>query len=227
MKRSRINRLIEDALDFTGSLGFHLPPFARWSAEQWRSTGHEADEIREHRLGWDVTDFARGDFDRFGLVLFTLRNGHPAAADTAKKYCEKIMVVRQGQTTPMHFHHAKMEDIINRGGGVLVCKVYQAAGDETLSDGPVLVSLDGVVREVPPGTEIDLHPGESITLPPRLYHAFWSRPGTGQVLAGEVSTVNDDETDNRFHEPLARFATIEEDEPARFLLCNEYPPGAP
>jgi len=38
--------------------------------------------------------------------------------------------------------------------------------------------------------------------------------GRGEtVLAGEVSTVNDDEKDNRFHEAFARFSTIEEDVP--------------
>ena len=34
---------------------------------------------------------------------------------------------------------------------------------------------------------------------------------------------NDDENDNRFYEPIGRFPTIEEDEPAYRLLCNEYP----
>jgi D-lyxose ketol-isomerase len=36
-----------------------------------------------------------------------------------------------------------------------------------------------------------------------------------------VSQVNDDLTDNDFLEPLGRFATIEEDEPALFPLWNE------
>jgi D-lyxose ketol-isomerase len=35
--------------------------------------------------------------------------------------------------------------------------------------------------------------------------------------------VNDDHSDNRFYEPQARFTYIEEDEPAEYLLCNEYP----
>ena len=37
---------------------------------------------------------------------------------------------------------------------------------------------------------------------------------------------NDDENDNRFYEPIGRFPTIEEDEPAYRLLCNEYPAAA-
>jgi D-lyxose ketol-isomerase len=46
------------------------------------------------------------------------------------------------------------------------------------------------------------------------------------VLIGEVSMCNDDNTDNRFLNPLGRFPTIEEDEPPYRLLCNEYPKAA-
>jgi D-lyxose ketol-isomerase len=46
------------------------------------------------------------------------------------------------------------------------------------------------------------------------------------VLVGEVSKVNDDRTDNRFLEEVGRFPEIDEDEPAKYLLCNEYPPAA-
>jgi D-lyxose ketol-isomerase len=42
-------------------------------------------------------------------------------------------------------------------------------------------------------------------------------------MVGEVSAVNDDDTDNRFYEPLPRFSTIEEDEPPYYLLCTDYP----
>jgi D-lyxose ketol-isomerase len=227
MKRSEINRLISDALRFTESLQFKLPPFARWSPQEWNSKGPEADEIRLNHLGWDVTDFATGRFDRCGLVLFTIRNGHPSGAGSGKSYCEKIMLVGQGRITPMHFHYTKMEDIINRGGGILVVKVYNATPDETLSDEPVRASMDGVVREFSAGAEIELRPGESITVPPRLYHAFWARAGTGDVLAGEVSAVNDDRTDNRFLERISRFPNVEEDVPPEFLLCGEYPPAEP
>ena len=64
-------------------------------------------------------------------------------------------------------------------------------------------------------------PGQSLTLYPYYYHEFVVR---GDVaLVGEVSMTNDDNTDNRFYEPLGRFPTIEEDEPAYRLLCTEYP----
>jgi D-lyxose ketol-isomerase len=67
-----------------------------------------------------------------------------------------------------------------------------------------------------------LEPGESITLPARLYHKFWGQKGLGPVLVGEVSRVNDDFCDNRFYDPVGRFPEIEEDEPPFRLLCGDY-----
>ena len=77
----------------------------------------------------------------------------------------------------------------------------------------------------PAGYELTLKPGESVTLEPMLYHAFRSRKGSGKVLIGEVSKVNDDNTDNRFFDSVGRFPTIQEDEKPYRLLCNEYPPA--
>ncbi|MBU0718748.1 MAG: D-lyxose/D-mannose family sugar isomerase, partial [Planctomycetes bacterium] len=153
-------------------------------------------------------------------------NGHPTMKQYGiKTYCEKIIIMTPGQHCPMHFHWSKTEDIINRGGGRLVCQLYNATPDDRLADDPVRVCVDGRQLEVAAGTEIELAPGESITLPPRLYHAFWGAPGGGTVLIGEVSTVNDDTRDNRFLEELPRYPGIEEDEPPLRLLCHEYPPG--
>ena len=56
-----------------------------------------------------------------------------------------------------------------------------------------------------------------------LYHKFWGKEGCGDVIVGEVSMCNDDNTDNRFYDVPGRFPAIEEDEPAYRLLCNEYP----
>ncbi len=226
MKRSEINRIMKDAIAFLQERRFPLPPFAFWTPDEWKQKGHEADEIRENALGWDITDFGGGDFARLGLFLFTLRNGDPARPDALKNYCEKVMIVREEQITPMHFHWAKAEDIINRGGGNLMVELFSATEDEAgLAETPLTVSTDGVKRTVEAGTVLRLEPGESITLGPRLYHKFWGEKGRGTVLVGEVSKVNDDATDNRFHEPIGRFPEIEEDEPPRHLLCNEYPPA--
>ncbi len=224
MKRSEINAAIERAIAFMTSCGVPLPPFARWSPRQWRRRGPEADEIRDCMLGWDVTDFGTGDFARTGLVLLTLRNGHPRDRRyRAKTYCEKAMVAGAGQVTPMHFHWRKMEDIINRGGGHLVIRFHNATPAGRPAAGPVRLSVDGVTRVLPAGGRLRLPPGESVCIPPRVYHEFEGARGRGPVLAWEVSKVNDDRCDNRFLEPAGRFPAIKEDEPPRHLLCSEYP----
>ena len=221
MKRSEINALLREAVAFTKEQGFHLPPFAFWSPAEWRTKGPEADEIRDCMLGWDVTDFGLGEFRKTGLVLFTIRNGHPTDERYFKPYAEKILICEEKQVTPMHFHWSKAEDIINRGGGDLVVQLYNATPDEGLADTDVTVSIDGVCRTIKAGDCVTLTPGESICLPSRLYHKFWAEKG--KALLGEVSMVNDDNTDNRFHEPMGRFPDIEEDEGPLYLLCSEYP----
>ena len=133
------------------------------------------------------------------------------------------MIVRENQVTPWHFHRNKMEDIVNRGGGRLVMELCNSTRDEQLADTPVTLYTDGIKRKAKAGGSIVLSEGESITLPPRLYHQFYAEAGTGAVLVGEVSRVNDDDTDNRFLEPTGRFPQIEEDEPPLYYLCNEYP----
>jgi len=220
MKRSEINTIMSSANVFIRDCGFFLPPFAGWSAADWQAAGAEAQEIVEHRLGWDVTDFGLGDFARRGLFLFTIRNGHPAKPHS-KPYAEKLLIAQEGQITPLHFHWKKTEDIINRGGSVLAVKLYNSSPDEGLDpQSDVRVSMDGVARAVPPGGVVELRPGESITLTPYLYHEFWGVGG--RVLVGEVSSVNDDTADNRFYEPVGRFPTIEEDAPPLHLLCTDY-----
>jgi hypothetical protein len=175
-------------------------------------------------LGWDITDFGRGSFRDYGLVLFTLRNGNAANPNDPKPYAEKIMALREAQVCPLHFHWQKIEDIINRGGGNLVIQLYNSTGAEEPDEHtPVQVSCDGVVKTVPAGGEILLRPGESITLTQGLYHRFHAESGPGPVLIGEVSAVNDDTTDNRFAEKTGRFPDIEEDEDPLHYLCTEYP----
>lgn len=224
MKRSQINQLIRDALAFFKEHRFHLPPFARWSPEDWRAKGLEAREIVEQSLGWDITDFGGGDFDRLGLFLFTLRNGAFGPGGSASKsYAEKIMIVREGQITPAHHHQQKMEDIINRGGGELVIQVWNDGAGGALADTDVHLSRDGVRTVVPAEGEVRLTPGESVCLPPRLWHAFWGAAGKGAVLVGEVSRVNDDHTDNYFLNSVGRFPAIEGDQDPLHLLCSDYP----
>jgi D-lyxose ketol-isomerase len=225
MKRSFVNSRIRDAEAFLKECRFELPAFARWTPDDWKTKGREADEIRACSLGWDLTDFGSGDFDKVGLLLVTIRNGLPNDP-ASKQYCEKAMISGEGQVTPWHFHWSKTEDIINRAGGKFVIELAMATEDEkSLSDEEVVVSCDGVEKRLPARSRIVLSPGESITLTPRLYHTFYAEKGTGRVLVGEVSSVNDDREDNRFLEPAGRFPEIEDDEPAYRYLCTGYPPA--
>ena len=228
MKRSEINRALREMEGMLAKYRFSLHPFCRFSPEEWANKGHEYDEIRHNMLGWDITDYGLGDFDRVGFSLITLRNGNLARQDLyPKPYAEKLLYIREGQYSPNHFHWHKMEDIINRGGGTLLIRVFNSLPDEEMDRvSGVTVHLDGVVRTVPAGTQVRLEPGMSISIQPRLYHDFTVEPGTGPVLIGEVSQVNDDNTDNRFNPPVGRFPAIEEDEPPYRLLCNEYPEAA-
>lgn len=223
MKRSEINRALRDMEKMIDRCSFKLPPFCYFTPEEWNEKGHEYDEVRDNMLGWDITDFGMGDFDRVGFSLITLRNGNVSMDKYTKPYAEKLLYMKEGQSAAMHFHWNKMEDIINRGGGNVLIGVYNAGREEGLADTDVRIHSDGREYTVPAGTQIRLCPGESITIQPCLYHDFHLEPGTGPVLLGEVSMCNDDNRDNRFYLPAGRFPVIEEDEPPFRLLCNEYP----
>ena len=223
MKRSEINAIMRDADAYMKENGFYLPPFAYWTPEDWGKKGDEVREIVDRQLGWDITDFGSGDYEKVGLFIFTIRNGslEDLKKGKGKLYAEKILVADVDQVTPMHYHWNKVEDIINRGGGKLGIQVFNADENDDLADTDVTVYTDGVRRTVKAGTTIVLGRGESITLPTHQYHKFYGVEN--RVLIGEVSTVNDDNTDNRFHVPAGRFPDIEEDESPLYLLCTDYP----
>lgn len=225
MKRSEINAVIKRFEKLLEEHRFELPPFCKWTPEEWQTKGHEYDEIRDNMLGWDVTDYGMGDFGHLGLALITIRNGNVHNPKYTKTYAEKIIMCDSGQVSPMHFHWHKMEDIINRGGNDIHFTLYNATEDEQLADTPVKIFSDGRCYAVPAGETVVLKPGQSLSLYPYYYHEFVIPEG-GPVLIGEVSMCNDDNTDNRFLNPLGRFPTIEEDEPPYRLLCNEYPKAA-
>ncbi len=226
MKRSEINAVIKIFEALLEEHRFALPPYLSFTPEEWQEKGHEYDEIRDNKLGWDVTDYGEGNFDTLGLALITIRNGNVNMADKyPKPYAEKIIMCDSGQISPMHFHWNKMEDIINRGGNDILFTFYNANKEtEEFEDTDVTLIQDGRRYTVPAGTQVALKPGESITLYPYLYHEFIIPEG-GPALIGEVSMCNDDDTDNRFKNPLGRFPTIEEDEAPYRLLCTEYPPA--
>lgn len=220
MKRSEINRIMEEAKDFFQECHFHLPPWAFWSPKYWKGTYKTCSEIVDNQLGWDITDFGTDDFRNHGLLLFTIRNG--SLKEGTKKYSEKIMIVNEEQITPNHFHWSKTEDIINRGGGNLILELYLADENQQLTDNSFTISVDGISRNLSAGNKVILTPGESITLIPYLSHLFYGEKGKGKVLVGEVSSVNDDKTDNCFINEVGRFPRITEDEKPLHLLVSDY-----
>ena len=225
MKRSEVNRALKEMEAACVREHCFLPPFCHFTPEEWKSKGHEYDEVRDCMLGWDITDYGTGNFEKYGFSLITIRNGNRRMADRYPKvYAEKLLYLKEGQYALNHFHWSKTEDIINRGGGNILIRVYNSLPDEEIDrESGVTVHCDGRTLTVPAGTQIRLAPGESIHISRRLYHDFSVESGTGAVLLGEVSECNDDVTDNRFNPPAGRFPQVEEDEPPYRLLCTEYP----
>jgi D-lyxose ketol-isomerase len=221
MLRSRVNEILLEADSFIRSFGYVMPPFAYWSPQEMQAKKPAG--IVDARLGWDITDYGEGRFDEMGLFLFTTRNG--SVADLAKGcgmlYAEKIMISREDQYSPMHRHDLKAEDIINRGGGKLVLELFAPLPDGGIDrEADVTVPCDGVLRTLKAGGKLSLDPGESVTLMPGVWHAFWAEQK--DVLIGEVSTVNDDETDNVFEMDIKRFAGLTEDAQPVHLLVSDY-----
>jgi len=223
MKRSEINAIMAQADDLMRRYGFALPPFAYWTPDEFKAKAGAARHVIDARCGWDITDYGAGDFDKMGLFLFTLRNGllGDLTAGGGMCYAEKLLISRQDQLSPMHTHVIKAEDIINRGGATLVVELFGSddAGNFAEDRGGQ-VMCDGILRDYAPGEKLSFAPGECVTLRPGDWHAFWGEGG--DVLIGEVSTVNDDETDNIFREPIGRFANIIEDTAPTHLLVSDY-----
>ena len=133
---------------------FKLPPFCYFTPEEWNEKGHEYDEVRDNMLGWDITDFGMGDFDKVGFSLITLRNGNVSMDKYTKPYAEKLLYMKEGQSAAMHFHWNKMEDIINRGGGNVLIGVYNAGREEELADTDVRIHSDGREHMVPANADV-------------------------------------------------------------------------
>ena len=223
MKRSEIDAAIEAAGAVLRTIRFKLPDFSSWSLERWKAMRPQLAEIVKTGMGWDVTDFGSGSFGEIGATIFTVRNGNPYDPSIGVPYAEKIIILTGGQTIPLHFHFKKTEDIINRGNGILCVKLYNSGPDGSLDqEARPRIRRDGIWTTFGPSEVFEVKPGNSITMTPKLYHAFWAKSGAGTVVCGEVSSINDDNVDNRVLEALPRFAQIEEDEPPRHILCNEY-----
>jgi D-lyxose ketol-isomerase len=226
LKRSQINASIRLAIETFRKAGINLPPFAFWTVDDWQSKGSDVNEIRNSRLGWDVTDFGSGEFEKIGRTLFTLRNGSTAHSGPHKPYAEKLILDPEGQRAPAHFHRSKIEDIINRSGGNVLVQLTKATPQDTRSDEPFTIQVDGTQVHATPGYIVRLKPGQSVCIPPRTIHQFWGEEGTGMTVSSEVSSLCDDTYDNFFLAPSVRYPEVNEDEPRQFYLCHEYSSAA-
>ncbi len=222
MKRSEIQQAISWAKGFLAASGLSLPMFADWTIEEWRAHREEAATIISTMRGWDVTTFGHDDFMKSGAVLFTIRNGLTDGT-AGCPYAEKLIFMKEGQILPNHFHRQKTEDIINRSGGVLLIRVWNSLPDGSVDrSGDVRILCDGIESFVPAGTDVEITRGNSMTIYPGLFHLFTPKAGYGDLIVGEVSSINDDRTDNYFEAGNPRFVPIEEDSEIKIPLCNEF-----
>ena len=231
LSRSIINQCIDTALEVTDYFQFYLPTFAYWNVDDWRTAGDDYNEIKDCRLGWDVTDFGSNDFASIGRVLFTVRNGRFGDSNYPKEYAEKLLIDPQNQRAPAHFHKSKREDIICRAGGNILVQLTKADPTGNPSDQTFTIQVDGCTKRLAPGEIVRLKPGMSVNIPPETIHQFWGEEGTGYpmngdryTLSSEISSVCDDFSDNFFLVDYGvRFPEIVEDEVRRYYLCHEYP----
>lgn len=191
MKRSEINRAFGEARESFARHHWALPPQARW----------------------DITDFGRGDFVRFGLTLVTL---------TAEpEYGEKLMFARRGQATPCHSHYLKKEDLVCRVGELsLRLWPTRPATDAADASLPLEIAVDGEPCCVTPGGLMVLGPGSRVTIAPGVWHEFF--PTSDECILSEVSAAGDDGQDIVFlDESVGRYPLIEEDTAAAVKLICE------
>jgi D-lyxose ketol-isomerase len=158
---------------------------------------------------WDVTDFGLGNWRQCGLVLINLCE--------EPEYCEKLMFALEGMTTPFHTHKKKKEDIICRWGEL---GIRLSPDKNAPASAEAFVKIDGEQIEVAADLSVKLMAGQRITLYPGTFHEF--APISSECIIGEVSTANDDLTDNVFRNAaIGRFALIDEDEPAIVPLVSD------
>ena len=220
MKRSEINQAIIEAKKMMENYSWVLPQWGYWSKEDYINEPSVSKYLKDHQMGWDVTDFGKGLFNEQGITLFCIRNGIQGNAQD-KPYAEKLLFMREGQEIPFHSHKVKLEDIINRGGGDLAIEFVMVNEHLKEKNKNINILVDGVQVEVEPNEPLILKRGQSVTVERNIYHKFYAVKGTGMVMAGEVSQVNDDNNDNYFLEPVGRFTQIEEDQQPIHPLWNE------
>jgi len=220
MNRSEINQAIIDAKSMMEEYSWVLPQWGYWSKAEYLEQPITSKYLKEHQMGWDVTDFGKGVFNEQGITLFCIRNGIQGNVND-KPYAEKLLFMQEGQEIPFHSHKIKLEDIINRGGGDLAIEFLEVDEKDQELLNKINVLVDGEKISLDPHEPLILKRGQSVTVDRNIFHRFYAVKGSGMVMAGEVSQVNDDNNDNYFLEPIGRFSEINEDEPTLHPLWNE------
>ena len=220
MKRSEINTAIQTAKEMMKKYSWTLPSWAYWSKSEYENKSELREYLNKHQMGWDVTDFGKGVFNEQGITLFCIRNGIQGNVND-KPYAEKLLFMQEGQEIPFHSHKIKLEDIINRGGGDLAIEFVEVDEKDQELANKITVLVDGEKILLDPHEPLILKRGQSVTVDRNIFHRFYAVKGSGMVMAGEVSQVNDDNNDNYFLEPIGRFSEIQEDEPTLHPLWNE------
>jgi len=218
MKRSQINMIIDESIYFTEKMNFFIPPFAKWTIDEWKTKSHNYKNIFTSKLGWDISDYGLGNFKKTGIVALTIRNGVEKIFGFEKPYAEKLLILEPFQEVPIHFHPCKIEDLINRGGKDFYIRLYNSNIDNSMNYEPVNVFMDGKKFIINAGDTLTIKPGESITLLPRQYHKIWTEKG--KTLFGEVTMTNND---HHFYEINPDVMEITEDVQPKYYLANEYP----
>ena len=212
--QSFINETLKCTEASLRNAGVCLPSFSAMSPQQFLALGQEATaDIRTKGLGWDVTGFGHGpdEFDRHGLVLFTLLN--------EPEYAAKWLRAKFHQVTPIHYHPNKKETL-EVHLGTMAFMVWDKDARGGFLNTRVNLQRDGGRRHsYLPGEIYTLDQGDSVTLPPHTWHTFWGVHS--DVIIRETSTNNDDEGDNVFEEGQPRFnPKIMDEEPYRWLVSD-------
>ena len=221
MKRSEINRSIQEAKILLEEYKWSLPKWAYWSKSNYESNPKLSEYLRNHQMGWDVTDFGKNNFQKEGAVLFCIRNGNKKSKKSTT-YCEKLLLLMPNQKIPFHFHKRKTEDIINKCNGVLELGLYASNNQFYKKKESFILNIDSKPTRIKPNTKIFLKPGQSITIKPYFCHYLKSsNKNKKNLIVGEVSSLNDDCCDNYFPDKNLRFSKIEEDEKINIPLWRE------
>ncbi len=221
MNRSLINTILADAEDFFRIQSIVLPPFAFWSPDAFKLQVNDlsCEQIVKRALGWTVTDFGLGKFTEDGLVSFTTRLSK--SHHTEEWFTEKHLILRAGQSMPLHCHRGMTKDIVNRCNATLLVQMYRVSGAGDLDKAQRLeIYVDGQQRELAPGEVVALTQGESLTISEGVYYEL--EASGKDVIASEIGICSDSDRDILFYIPVAIQPDIVEDEPPRRLLIQDY-----